>query len=236
MELCVNIDHVATLRNARGTPYPDPVVAAALVEVAGAHGITVHPREDARHIRPGDVRRIRPMTQGRFTLEMAATPGNVKLALEVKPDLVTLVPEKREELTTEGGLSVVGQTGRLCEVVRALAEAGIPTSLFIDPEEIQIEAATRTGAEFVEIHTGHYADATTETEREQRLAAIRHAVGFARERGLRTNAGHGLHWRNVRPIARIEGVEQLHIGHGILARALFVGLERAVAEILALLP
>ncbi len=236
MELCVNIDHVATLRNARGTPYPDPVTAAALVEIAGAHGITVHPREDGRHIRVHDVRRIRPMTRGRFTLEMAATPANLALALEVKPDLVTLVPEKREELTTEGGLDVERQQEHVAGMVARLAEAGIPTSLFIDPRPAQIEAASVTAAEFVEFHTGHYADAPTEADRAVELAAIRAAVGEARTRGLRTNAGHGLHLHNTRPIAQIESIEQLHVGHGIIARAVFVGLERAVREILELLP
>lgn len=236
MELCVNIDHVATLRNARGTPYPEPVVAAAMVELAGAHGITVHPREDGRHIRPDDVRRIRPMTAGRFTLEMANTPANRALALEVKPDLVTLVPEKRQELTTEGGLDAARQVGAVRELVSALADAGIPTSLFIDPQRAQIEAAVAAGAAFVEFHTGRYADATTESARAAELEAIRRAVGEARAAGLRTNAGHGLHLHNTRPIARIEGIEQLHIGHGIIARAVFVGLERAVREILELLP
>ncbi|MBE7560775.1 pyridoxine 5'-phosphate synthase [bacterium] len=230
MELCVNIDHVATLRNARGTPYPEPVVAAAMVELAGAHGITVHPREDGRHIRPDDVRRIRPMTAGRFTLEMANTPANRALALEVKPDLVTLVPEKRQELTTEGGLDAARQVGAVRELVSALADAGIPTSLFIDPQRAQIEAAVAAGAAFVEFHTGRYADATTESARAAELEAIRRAVGEARAAGLRTNAGHGLHLHTTRPIARIEGIEQLHIGHGIIARAVFVGLERAVRK------
>jgi pyridoxine 5-phosphate synthase len=236
MELCVNIDHVATLRNARNTPYPEPAVAAALVEVAGGHGITVHPREDQRHISKEDARKIRPIVAGRFTLEMAAVPAMVDLALEISPDLVTLVPEKREELTTEGGLNVKGQMGHLQKVIEKLKSGGITTSLFIDPDEQQIQASRDVGSAFVEIHTGHYADAVGEEATWEQFRSIDKAIEFAHKAGLRTNAGHGLHLHNTRPIAEIEGIEQLHIGHGIIARAVFVGLDTAVREILDILP
>lgn len=228
--LSVNIDHVATLRNARGTTYPDPVTASALAELAGADGITTHLREDRRHITDRDVEILRRTVQTDFNLEMAATEEMVGIALKSQPDLVTLVPEKREEVTTEGGLNVMEQRDALKGVIRKLEDAGIPVSLFIDPDEDQISAAKEIETSFVEFHTGRYADAACPAEREKEFQTVAAAVEFARKQGLRTNGGHGLHYHNVKRIAEIPGLEGLYIGHGIVARSVFVGLEAAVRE------
>ena len=229
VRLCVNVDHVATVRNARGTVYPDPVHAAVLALNAGAHGIVAHLREDRRHIRERDVEILRA-TVGYFGLEFARAPDIVAFALEIEPDLAMLVPERREELTTEGGLDVVAEFDGICETVAALQEKGIPVSLFIDAEQAQIDAAARTGARFVELHTGHYADATSEQSEARALEKLRVGAHESAKRGLRVNAGHGLRVDNVGPVAAIPEVEELSIGHAIVARSIMVGIEAAVSE------
>ncbi len=228
--LGVNIDHVATLRNARGTKYPDPVHAAEIAERAGADGITVHLREDRRHILDRDVRILRETIQTRMNLEMAVTDEMVEIALQTQPEFVCLVPEKREELTTEGGLDVAGQLDRIREVVAKLSAKNIKVSLFIDADEVQIRAAQAAGAPYIEIHTGHYADATDSTSQAAELERIRSAAQFADQLGLRVNAGHGLHYHNVKPIAAIPEFEELNIGHAIVARAVISGFAEAVAS------
>ncbi|GAB2801367.1 pyridoxine 5'-phosphate synthase [Halomonas shantousis] len=227
--LGVNIDHIATLRQARGTRYPDPVQAALLAEEAGADGITVHLREDRRHIQPRDVRLLAEMLNTRMNLEMAVTEEMIALAEEIRPAHVCLVPEKREELTTEGGLDVAGDPERVRDACRRLSDAGCEVSLFIDPDPLQIQAAYDVGAPAVELHTGAYAEASGDAARveHERIAA---AAELASELGLIVNAGHGLHYHNVEAIAAIPGINELNIGHAIIARALFVGLKEAVAE------
>ena len=233
IRLHINVDHVATLRQQRGTRYPDPVVAAALCELAGADGITVHLREDRRHIQDRDVHVLRETVRGVLNLEMAATPEMLAIARDVKPDMCTLVPEKREEQTTEGGLSVA-PGGTLEVVVRGLAEAGIPVSLFIDPEQRVVEACSRMGVGTVELHTGDYSLALQRSEelgrQLQRLELAARAAGDA---GLRLGAGHGLDYTNVGPVAALPGLEELHIGHGLVARAVMTGMQAAVSELRA---
>ena len=233
--LGVNIDHVATLRQARGTRYPDPVYAAQMAEQAGADGITVHLREDRRHIQAEDVYRLQDALQTRLNLEMAVTEDMLKFALEVKPLHVCLVPEKREELTTEGGLDVVGQRARVGEACSALGDAGIEVSLFIDPDPSQIEASVALGVPTIELHTGGYADARTREERDACLAMLREQVALARTHGLTVNAGHGLNYHNVKEIAQLEGLYELNIGHSIVSEALFLGWFEAVRKMKALL-
>jgi len=228
--LGVNIDHVATLRNARGTAYPDPVFAAALAEQAGADGITIHLREDRRHITDRDVEIIRQTIKTRLNLEMAVTDEMVGIACRVKPHFVCLVPEKRQEVTTEGGLDVAGQLAKVKDAVEKLSDVGAKVSLFIDADHAQIDAAVECGAPFIEIHTGRYADAETEEEQAEALARIVEAAAYAHHRGLKVNAGHGLHYHNVQPIAAIPEMVELNIGHAIIARAVFTGLPEAVAE------
>ena len=228
--LGVNIDHIATIRQARRTVEPDPVGAAVLAELAGADGITVHLREDRRHIQDRDVRVLRQTVRTHLNLEMAATDEMVSIALDIKPDYITLVPEKREEVTTEGGLDVVGNLSRLTEVVTTLQGALIPVSLFIDADIAQIDAAATIQAQFIELHTGVYAEAKTEKERHHELAILAQGCQHALESGIRVNAGHGLTYWNVYPVACLEGMEELNIGHTIIARAVLVGLERAVSE------
>lgn len=228
--LCVNIDHIATLRQARRETEPDPVAAAAIVEQTGAAGITVHLREDRRHIQDRDVEQLRRVVTTKLNLEMAATEEMVKIASRVKPEESTLVPEKREELTTEGGLDAAGQAARLRQVCQKLKDAGIVVSLFIDPDERQITAAAEIGADYIELHTGEYARAGG-AESELRTLVI--AAQFAQDQGLKVNAGHGLTYANVGAVARIKGVEDLNIGHNIIARAALVGLDQAVREMLA---
>jgi pyridoxine 5-phosphate synthase len=226
--LIVNVDHVATLRQARAGVEPDPVAAAAVALLGGADGIVVHLREDRRHIQDRDLRLLRQTLHDRLVLEMAATHEMQKIALEVRPDSVTLVPERRAELTTEGGLDVVRQVAALGDVVRALGDAGIRSCLFVAPDLEQVKAAHRLGAKAVEIHAGNYADAGRQPSAE--LERLRDAARLARKLGLEVGVGHGLHYRNVAPVAAIEEFEEFSIGHSILARALLVGLERAVAE------
>ncbi|MDM7861819.1 pyridoxine 5'-phosphate synthase [Alteromonas sp. ASW11-36] len=233
--LGVNIDHIATLRNARGTQYPDPVHAANIAELAGADGITVHLREDRRHITDRDVEILNQTVQTRLNLEMAVTDEMLAIATRLKPVFCCLVPEKREELTTEGGLDVVGQLDSVKAACKQLAEAGIQVSLFIDADEQQIEAAHQCGAPFIEIHTGQYADATSESEQCAELQRLIHGIEYADKIGLKVNAGHGLHYHNVKPIAAIPQLIELNIGHAIIARAAFDGLEKAVRDMRALM-
>ena len=228
--LGVNIDHIATLRNARGTHYPDPVHAADIAERAGADGITVHLREDRRHIKDRDVRLLAQTINTRLNLEMAVTDEMVNIACEVKPTFCCLVPEKREELTTEGGLDVVGGFDKVKAATQTLMEAGIIVSLFIDTDLKQIDAAKACGAAFIEIHTGHYADATNEKQAQKEFTKIAQGVSHGHNIGLKVNAGHGLHYHNVKPIAALREVIELNIGHAIIARAAFDGLDKAVAD------
>ncbi|WP_373018807.1 pyridoxine 5'-phosphate synthase [Thiomicrorhabdus sp.] len=228
--LGLNIDHVATLRQARGTRYPDPIKAALDAEMAGADSITLHLREDRRHIQDEDVAKISAMRQTKVNLEMAATEEMVNIACQYEPEDVCLVPEKREELTTEGGLDVAGQKEWLTEVCSRLAEAGCRVSLFIDPDERQIEAAKEVGAPVIELHTGTYAELEKPNEVAEELQRIRHAAEYATRLGLVVNAGHGLHYHNVQAIAAIKEIEELNIGHAIIAQAVFSGLPEAIRE------
>jgi len=228
--LGVNIDHIATLRQARGTVYPDPVQAALMAEEAGADGITLHLREDRRHIQERDVLILSDMVQTKINLEMAVTQEMLAFAEKVKPLDCCLVPEKREELTTEGGLDVFGQKAKMRDACVQMAEAQVRVSLFIDTDRQQIEASAETGAPVVEIHTGHYADAKTPEQQILEYQKIVDAVTFAESLGLEVNAGHGLHYHNVAPIARLMAVRELNIGHAIVARAVFTGLAESVRE------
>ena len=232
--LGVNVDHVATLRQQRGTRYPDPVQLAQIAEQAGADGITVHLREDRRHIQEHDVRRLADVVETRLNLEMAVTAEMLALAEELRPVYCCLVPERRAELTTEGGLDVAGQRAQLGDVCARLAAAGIQVALFVDAEPAQLEAAVAVGAPLVELHTGHYADAP-ETRRDGELQRIAEALRYGRELGLQVNAGHGLNYHNVLPIAALTGISELNIGHAIVARALVEGMHAAVAAMKALL-
>jgi len=229
VRLCINVDHVATVRNARGTDYPDPVHVAVLAMNAGADGIVAHLREDRRHIRERDVELLRPLA-GHFGFELAMWDEIMDFCEAIQPDLAMFVPEKREELTTEGGLDVAGQFDRVTAVVHRFQEQGIPVSLFIDPEISQVEAAARSGARTVELHTGRYSDAPSEAEEARELETLRVASAKAGEIGLRVHAGHGLRADNVRAVATLPEVEELSIGHFIVARALSVGMEAAVRE------
>jgi pyridoxine 5-phosphate synthase len=230
IRLGVNIDHVATVRQARRAAEPDPMAAAVLALLGGADGITVHLREDRRHIQDRDVRLLRQLIASRLNLEMAVADEIVGIACDVKPDEATLVPEKRQELTTEGGLDVVANEAAVAAAVRHLKKADIEVSLFLDPDVRQIETAKVLGVHAVEIHTGRYADARGAGARSRELDALRAAAEFAREQGLHVHMGHGLNYSNVQAVARLPGVEELNIGHSIVARAVLVGLERAVRE------
>ena len=233
--LGVNIDHIATLRQARGVTYPDPVTAVGIVELAGADGVVCHLREDRRHIQDRDLRMIRDVVQTRLNLEMAATNEMIRIAFAVKPDIVTLVPEKREELTTEGGLNVVKLFQPLKKAIQRLQKGGIPVSLFIDPKGDQIRASEEAGAHSIEIHTGRYCDAKTHVQADEELKEVLDAVKEASYTKLKIAAGHGLNYVNVRRIAEIKEIEELNIGHSIIARAVLVGLDRAVREMIELL-
>ncbi len=233
--LQVNIDHVATIRQARGADEPDPVHAAVLAELAGADGITVHLREDRRHIQDRDVDVLRETIRTRLNLEIAATDEMIGIAIELGPDQVTLVPEKREELTTEGGLDVRAHRDVIERAVRRLVDAGIAVSLFIDANRPQVEMAHTIGAGAVELHTGPYAGAKSSAAAEHELDAIRSGVALAWELGLEPHAGHGLNYRNVEPIAAIDGILDLNIGHSIVARGVLIGMERAVRDMVALI-
>ena len=229
-KLGVNIDHVATVRQARGVAEPDPVTAAALAELAGADGITVHLREDRRHIQDRDVDLLRRTVTTRLNLEMAATDEMLGIALKVLPDCVTLVPEKREELTTEGGLDVIRYRSSLKDPIELLRQGGVTVSLFVDPDLEQIKAARRLGADTIEIHTGAYCEASDPASRRAELGKIGDAVRAGRKLGLGVNAGHGLNYQNIREVVALGGIEEFNIGHSIVSRAVLVGMERAVRE------
>jgi pyridoxine 5-phosphate synthase len=233
--LGVNIDHVATVRQARGVMYPDPIMAAGIVEMAGADGIVCHLREDRRHIQDRDLQLLKEVIQTRLNLEMAATEEMIRIALATKPDVVTLVPEKREELTTEGGLDVVKSFQSIKKAIQRLQKGGIPVSLFVDARKDQIKASKEVEAHAIEIHTGHYCDAKTSADADKELKKILDAVGEASHYNLQIAAGHGLSYVNVRRIAEIKEIEELNIGHSIIARAVLVGLDRAVREMIDLI-
>ncbi|NQZ22219.1 MAG: pyridoxine 5'-phosphate synthase [Colwellia sp.] len=228
--LGVNVDHIATLREARGTNYPDPVYAASVAEHAGADGITVHLREDRRHIQDRDIHVLKQTLHTRMNLEMAVTDEMLAIACEVKPVFCCLVPEKREELTTEGGLDVAGQLDKITRAVEQLSAAGVETSLFIDADKKQIDAAIASKAPYIEIHTGHYADAEDEQAQKIELIRLIEGIKYAHANGLKVNAGHGLNYFNVKPIAAIEEIIELNIGHAIIARAVIDGLDKAVRD------
>jgi pyridoxine 5-phosphate synthase len=235
IRLGVNIDHVATVRQARGVNYPDPVTAAAMVEMAGADGIVVHLREDRRHIHDRDLEILRKTVKSKLNLEMAANDEIIEIALKTVPDMVTIVPERRQELTTEGGLDVATYYDKLVSLTERMHEKGIFVSMFIDPELKAIELSKKMGSDAIELHTGRYCDASTPREQQKELERIKTGVEAGLKWGLQVNAGHGLNYFNVKPIAAIPGVEELNIGHSIIARAIFVGLEKAVRDMRALI-
>jgi pyridoxine 5-phosphate synthase len=230
MRLAINIDHVATLRQARGGIEPDPVTAAGVCELAGAEGIVCHLREDRRHINDRDLDLLRRTVKTKLDLEMAAVDEIIRIAVETKPDLVTFVPERREERTTEGGLDVVTQRSSIEKAVTAMKKHGIPVSLFVEPDERQIMAAKASGAELVELHTGEYANATSEERWDELAGVIAHAAAYAKSLGLGVNAGHGLNYVNAYRIAAIQDIDEVSIGHAVVARAVFTGLEQAVRD------
>jgi len=234
MRLAINIDHIATLRNARGGAVPDPVKAALICEKAGAVGIVCHLREDRRHIKDDDVQRLRSSIKIKLDLEMAATEEIISIAIKTKPDLVTLVPEHRLELTTEGGLDIVAQKKYLSDVVKQFRQNNIPVSLFVDPTEAQIRASADIGTSMIEIHTGEYAEAKTESESREQFQRIQDAAKLGKLLNLGVNAGHGLDYENVAAVAAIREIDEMSIGHAVIVRALFVGLEQAVREMLQL--
>lgn len=233
--LGVNVDHVATIRETRKTNEPDPIAAAVIVELADADGIVVHLREDRRHIQDRDVRLLRQIVRTQLNLEMAASKEIIDIALEVKPDKSTLVPEKRQEVTTEGGLDVVGNEKKIADAIKRLNSGGIPVTLFIEADSDQIKCSKQVGAEAIELHTGTYAEAETEEKRSEELTRLKKGTQEALDIGLIVHAGHGLTYRNVCPVAQIESVDELNIGHTIISRAVLVGLDQAVREMLALI-
>lgn len=242
LKLGVNIDHVATLRQARykgeaggARPEPDPVWAAAVVELAGAHGITVHLREDRRHLQERDLRLLRQTCRTRIDLEMATTPEIIRIALDVKPEICCLVPEKRQEVTTEGGLDIVGGYKTIAAAIEQLRAGGREISLFIDPDKRQLEASAKAGADYVELHTGSFANAATPADAERELQRLIRGAKQAHDLGLRVNAGHGINYENIHDILRVPHLDELNIGHSIISRAIFVGLGQAVREMLALM-
>lgn len=234
-KLGVNIDHVATLRQARRQLEPDPLEAVQICEEAGASSIVAHLREDRRHINDHDVKRLRRVIKSRFNLEMSLNPRIVEAALYFKPDQATLVPEKRQEITTEGGLDVAAHFERIRKVIRILNNKGITVSLFIDPDQKQIKKAQEAGVTMIELHTGRYANAKTESARKRELKKLKEMTASARHLGLTVNAGHGLNYHNTQAVAEIEGIEELNIGHAIISRAVFVGLKEAVREMVRLM-
>jgi pyridoxine 5-phosphate synthase len=228
--LGVNIDHVATLRQSRGGNEPEPIAAAVIAEMAGADGIVVHLREDRRHIQDRDLRILREVVQTKLDLEMAATEEMVKIALDVKPDMVTIVPERREELTTEGGLDISSIRGKLKDIIELLHEGGIIVSLFVDPDIDQIKASHKINADYIEIHTGRYANAKRIKDEDREMDSITQAAKFAYKLGLGVNAGHGLSYRNVKRLTQINEIVEFNIGHSIISRSVLAGLDRAVRE------
>ncbi|MCG8342202.1 MAG: pyridoxine 5'-phosphate synthase [Chlorobiales bacterium] len=235
MQLAVNIDHIATLRNARNEQQPDPVTAAAIAELAGASGIVCHLREDRRHIKDRDLERLREAVTTKLDLEMAMTEEMQRIAIRTKPELITLVPEKRQELTTEGGLDIAGRYDKLVEFIKPVHDTGIEVSLFIEPEKEAVRLAAEAGADLVELHTGPYSLKKTTGEAEAEIKRVRTTAAFARECGLRVVAGHGLNYYNIIPFSRIGEIEEVSIGHALIARASLVGMERAVKEMLRLI-
>jgi len=235
IRLGVNVDHVATVREARRTYEPDPVFAAYLAELAGADQITIHLREDRRHIKERDLQILRRTVTTRLNLEMAVNEEIIQIALSVKPDQVTLVPERRQEITTEGGLDVAGQAGRVAETVNRFHKASIMVALFVDPDERQIRASAEAGADAVELHTGEYANAKTDSEREQQLTRLKEAAELAHELGLKVAAGHGLTYTNIHPVKALPHLEEVNIGHTIVSRAIYVGFYEAVRQMKELL-
>lgn len=235
LKLGVNIDHVATLRQARGGIEPDPLQAAQVVEKAGAYGIVVHLREDRRHINDGDLRKLRQVLTTHLNLEMSIAAEIVDIAVDIKPDQATLVPEKRKELTTEGGLDVAAGKEEIGKVVKRLQKAGIKVSLFIDPDDIQVKASSEVGADIIELHTGSFANAADQKARNQQLEKLTRAAELAINAGLIVAAGHGLNYQNVKEVAGIKGIEELNIGHSIISRAVFTGLDKAVREMIGLI-
>ena len=234
VRLGVNIDHIANIRQARKAVQPDPIAAAVIAEMAGADGITVHLRQDRRHIQDRDLRLLREILQTRLNLEMSAEQEMMEIALSIKPDMVTLVPEKGDEVTTQGGLDVIGQKDLLAQQIQTLQISEIPVSLFIDPDLAQVKKARKIGADCIEIHTGLYAAAKTPKQQQEELEKIEQAAKLAKKFTMGVNAGHDLTYRNVTPILAIEEIEELNIGHNIIARAVFVGLEQAIKEMIAL--
>jgi pyridoxine 5-phosphate synthase len=233
--LAVNVDHVATLREARKINIPDPITAAAIVELAGADGVVVHLREDRRHIQDRDVELLRKTVQTKLILEMAATPDMIATALEIRPDLVTLVPEKREELTTEGGLDLHVHNDMVSDAVQALQKGGLPVSIFLDPDLDHVKLAHRIGVDFIEVHTGTFCDAETPRERSEAFEKIVNSVKLANKLKLGVNAGHGLGYQTIKKFKGLSEIDEFSIGHSIIARAVFVGLDRAVREMIALI-
>lgn len=234
-KLGLNVDHVATVRQARGGIEPDPVTAAAIGELAGAEGITIHLREDRRHIQDRDLELLRQTVKTKLNLEMAATQEMVRIALKTKPEQVTLVPEKRQELTTEGGLDVILNLKAISDTVKRLQGGGIIVSLFVDPNQEQIKAANKTGADYVEIHTGAYAEARDWKSQQRELEDIDTAIKLARKVGMGVNAGHGINYFNIKPLAALGGIEEYNIGHSIMSRAILVGLDRAVRDMVEMI-
>jgi len=229
------VDHIATLRQARRGIEPDPVYAAVMAELAGCDGIIVHLREDRRHIQFRDLELLRKILKTRLNLEMAATPGMIKIALSIIPDLATFVPEKRQELTTEGGLDVIAHQRKIAHAIKTLHRKGIPVSLFVNPDVHQVEAAKACGADFVEIHTGIYSEARTENAIAREWKRIAQAVDKAAHLGLRVNAGHGLNYQNIKPLLELKGIEEFSIGHSIIARAVLTGMDQAVRDMISII-
>lgn len=234
-KLGLNVDHIATVRQARGGVEPDPVAAASIGELAGAEGITIHLREDRRHIQDRDLEILRQTVKTKLNLEMAATQEIIRIALNIKPEQVTLVPERRQELTTEGGLDVILNQKLITDTVKRLQDAGIIVSLFIDPNQEQIKAANKTGADYIEIHTGTYCEAYSTPDMHVELEKIDTAIKLARKVGLGVNAGHGLNYFNIKPVASLGGIEEYNIGHSIISRAVLTGLDRAVRDMVELI-
>ncbi|OEU47463.1 MAG: pyridoxine 5'-phosphate synthase [Desulfobulbaceae bacterium S3730MH12] len=234
-KLAINVDHVATIREARGINEPDPVAAAAICEFAGASGIVVHLREDRRHMQDRDIYLLRQTVKTKLNLEMGANKEIIKIALDLKPDIVTLVPENRQELTTEGGLDVISQKKKIAKVIDKMEKRGIPVSIFSDPDPKQLKAASEVGATFVELHTGRYCEAESEEALEHEFQLIATSAEEAYQLGLRVFAGHGLDYQNTAPIAALDMIEELSIGHAIISRAVFTGLDQAVREMAAII-
>jgi len=233
-KLGINIDHVATLREARGGVFPDPIMAAIICEKAGCDSIVCHLREDRRHINDADVASLRKSVKTKLNLEMSVAKDIVRIACKIKPDQATLVPEKRQEITTEGGLDVDGNFSKVKSVVNALESRGIATSLFINPSKRQIEASARSGARIIELHTGNYANASTRAAKRKELSILKNAIVYALGMGIEVNAGHGLDYDNVKELARIGGINEFNIGHSIISRAIFTGIEKAVRQMVEL--